>query len=430
MHCIRYCYLVLATTAVGCAVESSDALTKVGTREAVASAIASVTADERERAGAAGDETQPPAPDVSCSRPASVLRAATFNAGLAPNFVDYAEERQPLVIQALSRASGDLDVLCVQEFWRGEDFDACAQATAGHLPHVLRRAPRPGSGTCTAEELTLLGQCLQTHCAGTSGGQLAGCAASYCASEVATLSGGCLGCIMNHLEEDLTSCLGPGGAGDPAVFGGAYDVGLLSRYPLLDSEVTHDLDSYFVRMTVLYARVAVAGRKPVHVFCTHLGSSLGLVPYAGVYASWQDEHLHQVSQLREYIDAKAAKGEHVVVLGDMNAGPDSRGLVGEWPENYAVLVADDLVDHYLGQPRVTCTWCPNNALVDDSATRRLPDHILTRRIDPVELWIERFLDQPIWIRAQGTTLMTNLSDHYGLKATLRLRHGDVQSPDF
>jgi hypothetical protein len=239
---------------------------------------------------------------LECPRPQQrSLRIETFNVALAPGFAPLAAERTPAVISALGEQATRLDALCVQEFWQDAEFSQLAARAHDELPHALRRAPRPGTGTCTVDELTSLGQCLAMNCATASGVDQVLCAQSQCSATVANLSGGCLGCIMNNIGMDFTACAGPGGAADPAIYGGAYDVGMLTRNRILESDVNKELDSYFVRMAVLYAKLEVPGGSPVYAFCTHLGSSLGVIPYAGKYASWQDEHLHQVLQLRDYI---------------------------------------------------------------------------------------------------------------------------------
>lgn len=120
------------------------------------------------------------------------LRAGTFNAGLAPAFAPLVAERTEPVINALTSNSSSLDVLCVQEFWLAEHWQALAASVASELPHALRLAPRPGTGSCSAEELGALGQCLQTACPDASGENLVACATTNCAAEVTALNPGCL----------------------------------------------------------------------------------------------------------------------------------------------------------------------------------------------------------------------------------------------
>ena len=50
--------------------------------------------------------------------PRAQLTVATYNAGLAPGFVDYAAERAPLTTAAIGALS--VDVACIQELWQAE----------------------------------------------------------------------------------------------------------------------------------------------------------------------------------------------------------------------------------------------------------------------------------------------------------------------
>jgi hypothetical protein len=136
-------------------------------------------------------------PQVRNSRRMREFRAGTFNAALAPNFAPLVSERAPKVIQALANQAKRLELLCVQEFWNDTDFAALANAVSNELPLALRRARKPGTGTCSIDELTTLGQCLQMNCSTATGTDQVLCAESNCASQVGSLSGGCLGCIMN-----------------------------------------------------------------------------------------------------------------------------------------------------------------------------------------------------------------------------------------
>jgi endonuclease/exonuclease/phosphatase family metal-dependent hydrolase len=355
----------------------------------------------------------------ACREPSRALRVATFNTALAPNFELYVAERQPKVIRALAAEAEQVDALCVQEFWQESDFAQLKRATVKDLPTALRPIPRPGTGTCTVDELTTLGQCLGTHCPTATGLDQVACAQAYCVAEVANLSGGCLGCIWNSIGTDFSSCVGEGGAADPAIYGGSSDVGLLTRLPVIASETSKELDSYFVRMAVLYAKLEAPDGKPVHAFCTHLGSPLDIVPYAGKYASWKDEQLVQIQQLRAYINEKARANERVILMGDMNTGPDGRGMLGDWSDNYVALVGEDLLDPYFEQRNMDCTYCPDNAFVGDASPKKLIDHVLTRGIQGSKVHVTRIFDQPIQLVSGNQVFTWNLSDHYGLRATIQ-----------
>jgi endonuclease/exonuclease/phosphatase family metal-dependent hydrolase len=345
------------------------------------------------------------------------LRAMTYNAALAPDFEPFAVERAPLVVDALSAKARDLELLCVQEFWLGSDAEALASAARAELPHALRAPPEPGSGACTVDELTSVGGCLEGQCSELEGVERTACAQSACAAEIAALGGGCLGCILNSLGEPLESCAGDGSEPeDPAIFGGAHDGMLLSRYPLEGTEVTR-LDGYLVRTAVLYGRVEIPGLGPVHAFCTHLGSPLGVIPYAGPHGSWDGEHGVQVEALATLVADRASDGLPVVVLGDLNMGPAVGTSVAVHPGQYVGLLAlASLGNPYVSRGDALCTDCADNSFhalapdYDDS----LIDHVLIRNFPAAEWSMARVLAEPVELGE----VPFHLSDHYGVSLTL------------
>ena len=347
------------------------------------------------------------------------LRAATFNAALAPAFAPLVSERGGPVISALTSSASELDLLCVQEFWLDEHWAALRDSAESELPHALRLPPRPGSGTCSETELGTLGQCLQSECPDTSGEALVACATASCAEQVTALDPGCLACVMNHITGDFSACVGAPVTADPAIYGGAFDVGLLSRYSILKSD-TRELSSYFVRAAVLYAKLDVPGAGPVHAFCTHLGSPLDIVPYAGNYGSWHDEQRQQVDELLAFIQEKTADTDRIVVLGDMNNGPAHESIGGEWADNYAALTSTGLRNPYLLQTDAACTWCDDNSY-HPGDTPTLIDHILESGFDDATTTITRTYVEPIPLDVEDGTLTGNLSDHYGLRGVIQSR---------
>jgi len=287
---------------------------------------------------------------------------------------------------------------------------------AGELSHVLRRSRAPGSGDCSPNELEPVAACLESMCGSFEGVERTACAQAACGSEVAALRGGCLGCILNSLDASLETCAGDGSApDDPAIFGGAYDEVLLARYPFETTEIT-PLDGYLVRTAVLYARVATPELGPVHVFCTHLGSPLGVIPYTGPHGSWEGEHAAQVDALVELVATKSSDGLPTLMLGDLNMGPAVGASVAVLDEHYEKLLAVGLTNPYASRAGALCTDCADNAFhaletdYDDS----LIDHVLAGGISSYFWTAERVLDEPLDVG--GVPL--NLSDHYGVKLTL------------
>jgi len=344
------------------------------------------------------------------------LRALTFNTALAPNFEPFATERAPLVVGALAEMAPELDLLCVQELWLDSDAETLEQALAVDLPNTVRPEALPGSGACSGEELTSVGGCLQAMCGSAEGVELTACAQEACGAEIGGLSGGCLGCILDSLGAPLEACLGDGSEeNDPAIFGGTYDVALLSRFPLEEVEVL-PLDAYFVRAAALHAKVTVPGLGPVHAVCTHLGSPLGVIPYAGPHDSWDGEHAAQVEMLAEFVTSKASDGLPIIVLGDLNMGPAVGTSVALLDDQYQELLDANLSNPYAEEPTALCTDCSDNTFHASSADYddTLIDHALITAFPAHRTTASRILDTPVDLGG----LEYNLSDHYGVRIVI------------
>jgi endonuclease/exonuclease/phosphatase family metal-dependent hydrolase len=347
---------------------------------------------------------------------AGKVRALTYNTALAPDFEPLTDVRKPLIEATLSEMAEDLDVLCVQEYWNYADLDDLTVALGGELDHGLRHAPDPGSGACTDDDLSVLGGCLATACGAETGIDLVACAQTECAEPIQSVDGGCLGCFLDHLEDaEFSACQGSAPK-DPALFGGAVDVGLFTRYPLV-AEASREYDSYFVRAAVLFARMEVPELGPVDVFCTHLGSSLGVIPYQGHFTSWEGEHAHQVQELIDFISSNASPAYPVMVLGDLNMGPASAGpppVGAELPDDFEALLDSGLDNAVTDE---ACTLCSDNVLRGEGSTDTRVDHVLARDFSG-QMTTERVLREPFTLTTPEGDVPMNLSDHYGLRAEL------------
>lgn len=395
---------------IGCLAHAVNDVSKVGFALAVIS-----TACTDERAG--------PAPS------SDLLMVATFNAGLAPGDVPYVEERAPLIADELARSSSDFSVLCVQEYWRSDDWNVL-KAKLGALSNTIRLPAEPTPVTCTPEELAPLRDCVARQCTGECGDKLGTCALHSCTPEFDPVSASCGSCLTirvsagDCLDDAQSNCLvgggdggnggGDGGKSEPYIYGGAYDTGLLLRSKPSEED-SLVLDSYLVRSAVHYARVTTRFGE-TNVFCAHLASDVPPFKYLGKFGSWEGEHAHQVDQLLDYVAAKAPSGTPAVLLGDLNMGPAIGNLVGELPDDYSKLLAAGFIDPYVSAGSPECTNCPENTLDGASTHRTLIDHILVRNLTGT---VERFMTSVIDIDLDGGPTQTNFSDHYGLRGALQ-----------
>ena len=356
--------------------------------------------------------------------PPAELRAASYNAGLAPGFVDFTEQRAPVTTAAL--AEHELDVLCVQEYFVPEHWEALVSASSHRYAdtHDLEPIPdEPGDGdeepACDEEETDPLVACIEENCPGASPDELSDCALNECEEEVDALSGECLSCVAANLgstlEEIVQTCALGAGA---YAYGGAFGIGILSRAPMNETD-SIVMNSHLTRRGVLYGLVSDDDFGDVHVFCTHLSPVFSSVPFPGE-GSWEQEQRDQIDALLGFVDDKVGEGEQVMVIGDLNVGPEAGGYAAEQPEHYASFEAAGFLNPYLDQDDPGCTFCATNLLVGGGADHeesKIIDHILLRGIDAAYS-ADRFMTERIEVEVSGETVETEYSDHYGVVVDL------------
>ena len=79
---------------------------------------------------------------------ATSLKIASYNLGLALNFVPYTAERLETNRQLLSEF--DVDVICFQEIWYEEQVSVISQALAQRYPYILTAEPEQRFSTGAA----------------------------------------------------------------------------------------------------------------------------------------------------------------------------------------------------------------------------------------------------------------------------------------
>ena len=188
---------------------------------------------------------------------------------------------------------------------------------------------------------------------------------------------------------------------------------LLTSFDMSDTDELL-FESTTNRRSVLYGLVDTPLGE-THVFCTHLTAVFAMIPYPREEGSWKEEQAAQVDEFRNFIDEKAAS-EPVLVLGDMNMGPDAYGIDAEQEEHYNTL-SDDFDNPYLDDDG-QCTYCDDNPLNLGNITTEIIDHILLRNHQEVTAESERILDEAIQAERRGETIDAAYSDHYGVMTTL------------
>lgn len=368
------------------------------------------------------------APAVASAALASVpdaraLRVATYNAGLAIGFIPRTTERAPRVVEALS--SAELDLLCVQEFWHDEHWQQLVAASSSRLPHTHRQpAAASGSLSCAAAEVQPLRECMQQRCPGLTTDLLGACVLAQCASAAQRMSTGCINCLLSHPvggEAEISArCVVPAAPTkaraaaarrslhDGVVpYGGSFGTGLLSRTAPLERDAIVFPATLNPR-GALYMKLSQPWLgRPLHAFCTHLTPGN------------EQEQAPQVEQLLDWITRKAAPGDPVVLLGDLNLGPAiSPSIHPQSAPLYARILSAGFSDPYAEAPQPGCTFCRANPLNGGSGPAgSLIDHVLVRGY-PGPAEGERWLHEPLLLREGGREVRTAYSDHYGLLVRL------------
>lgn len=348
---------------------------------------------------------------VGCGdEPYGEVSVATFNVALAPGNAPLTIERVEPIAEAVA-ASG-ADVICLQEVWTPEHYDAIA--AGGSYEATVRHPPGPQAG-CAPSDLDDVEVCVSESCDGLCGSALFGCAMEHCMptlNALAATSDGCANCtietVLGGACIDEVRPLCDNDSTSSYLFRG-YDTALLSRLPVLEEEA-FALDSYKVPTAVTFARVdSEAGE--VDVYCAHFASSIGDIEYEGEHGSWIGEREFQIQQTLDYIQEKSGDSRRVVLLGDLNERVGRERLMPI--EDAGLRSADEA-----GDPG--CTVCTDN-LVSPSSTDGRVDHVyLGARLNAVSF--ERIFDETITVEVLGTdpveNVETHLSDHYGLRAVL------------
>ncbi|MDX1689506.1 MAG: endonuclease/exonuclease/phosphatase family protein [Acidimicrobiia bacterium] len=185
---------------------------------------------------------------------------------------------------------------------------------------------------------------------------------------------------------------------------------LRSRWPLLTTSVV-TLPSYFTRRAVVVAEVD-GPVGPFTVLATHLAADIRNVEHPGA-EGWAGEHRAHVQTVLRL--AAEAAGP-VILVGDLNCGPERAGRDPEFPENYDLLRSGFESSAYADDPEAPCTWCPDNPLVHFERATVL-DHVMESGFHPVS-W-RRIFDRPVTVEGDEGATLTTLSDHYGVLVRLR-----------
>ena len=336
--------------------------------------------------------------------PAAELVVETYNAGLAGTFAPaLSTERREPIADALSES--DADVLCLQEVWRDDDAEFLQGRLAEAFPHTFRQPtsdtnPRatPCGLTSTVATLT----CVATKCA-MQGVDLTTCVNTECAANWGALGAACQQCLAANVAT-APLCVVPPGA-KPLQSGGRNGLMLLSKHPIWAPSYG-SLGSELLQRGVITA--TVSGRT---VQCAQLTAKLDDVTYLpkGGVTTWEEEQTIQVQEL----GGLSSPLQCVVLMGDLNSGPETVSLAGESAAAWTALGAAGFSGSW---EEPFCTWCGDNSLARNPVASKRLDHVLVRGCPGATVTLSRTMDSTVQLVAGDQLTTTTLSDRYGVRA--------------
>jgi endonuclease/exonuclease/phosphatase family metal-dependent hydrolase len=297
-------------------------------------------------------------------------------------------------------------VVCLQEVWTDDDADEFQDALRDLYPYSFREKTEDTAGKsveCGIWNTWQLDRCVKNNCApvGISAEE---CVLTKCADRYNKLSDSCKLCLAANTDSPTWCAIWPGAP--QYTSDGRNGLLLLSKHPIGAPSYT-PFDTALVKRGMITAEI-----QNTTVHCTHLSSDLKVVPYpeGRALASWIEEQKEQVITIQK----ATLQGQCTVLLGDLNTGPDTPTLTGEVPEIFNLI---SLIGFEEPWPNAPCTWCSDNPLAGSDTERQL-DHIMVQSCPDMELHYQRVLDRPTFIDHDDKTLLSRLSDHYGLRLDL------------
>jgi endonuclease/exonuclease/phosphatase family metal-dependent hydrolase len=346
------------------------------------------------------------------------LSFLTFNTALIAQ-TENLEQRLSATINDIPNTGAD--VICLQELWEPKHLKEVASKLRDAYPyaHWSVSEGQEVAGCNAADTDALLG-CLTDACSDIESTEMTQCAVANCANAFTQVSTSCQNCVINHQtlppQQIAASC--ELSDENSTEYKDQSGILLISKYPLKSKDYL-SLESSFGDRGVLAATIESEFVSSADVYCTHLVATQSDIKYPGTYDSWNGERAVQIDALTQYIEEQRDDSESVVVMGDLNCGPDGGGVEGEDSEGFARLIKSGLGADYVKNKDFECTFCADNSLVSSSSPSVMIDHILFSNL-PKDLTQEsrRVFTNPTTIEVDGKDVKTAYSDHYGFQMTL------------
>ena len=363
---------------------------------------------------------------------------ASYNLGLALNFVAYSNERLP-VNEALL-ADYDSDVLCLQEVWLEDYVEAIEESLIEDYPYIYTVEAEQvftDEAPCTDEDIADFAACADAQCPDFAGADFVGCASTQCVTELTELPAACFDAVVGSigvpdidLEILVDRVTQPTGI---FAYDGALGLILASKYELQQREFQDFIDdSTGNHRGALYAEIEVNEQSHV-VGCTHTTSNQQVAyPDSGKHGSWGGENRFMQEQMISFANDKA--GDRPILFGgDFNCSiaNASNGVDADLPDNCQLWLDDGFVDPAAEQ--LPCSYCGDENLIleeEGVSDNTLLDHVFVKNLETSDSIVaDRVFDDPVSIEAldppselqpEDSPMMTHPSDHFGVELDIRL----------
>ena len=363
------------------------------------------------------------------------LTIASYNVGLALNFVAFTDER--VVANEALLAESDSDVICLQEVWLDDQVETLTNALEATYPNIYAVPAEQifsGTAACTNEDIDEFAQCVNNQCPG-----LVACASAQCGDPLFQLPPVCLDAVLGSVgipnisvEAVVDAVTQPAGK---FAFGGSLGLILASKYPLQNREFQDFIDdSTSNHRGALYAQITLNDQAHV-VGCTHPTANLaGTIDYptSGKHGSWEGENRFMQEQMIAFANNKAGDNP-ILFAGDFNCSiaNASNGVDAEFPQSCELWLKDGFSDPAAEQ--LPCTYCSEENLIlqaSGSSGNLFLDHIFIKNVVTTSpIVAERVFDDAVSIEArippselqpEDSPAMTHPSDHFGVVLELQL----------
>lgn len=403
-------------------------------------------------------------PTIICTKDRSnILTLTTWNIGLEEQL---SLERAPVIIDSIRKQQPD--ILCLQEAWGGPQLlRKIYQSVKDIYPHFevvddemreyisSKTLPTKAySPACIASDITNAQICIAQHCSGNTGPTLLLCVINQCAPSFIALytQPKCWACIfdrfityndpygMNYcgavnFPQLISTSSGIVPNSTEAPWGHSVGLMILSKVQYSLKKLKAGVYSEYFIAPRGYIIVGYEEKNLV-IANTHVATVDTPIPHVAKgtllnnqYDTWGDENLGQVKELESivwgYVRSHKRRYTNAIMAGDFNMGIDNfehsvTALQADsWNYLHSLTDKDGVTrswyDDYT-ERHSACTACKYNRVV--TTNNRIYDHIFTHGplFSPSTLFTRRVFDELTTVKAaNGTTIITNLSDHYGVE---------------